>query len=104
MIFDRCRSPCGSVDLNIAGCITEPTIKGRSPCGSVDLNNNYIAEPATYDSRSPCGSVSKSMKRADHGSFYFSLFSQFYMHQTNKLRKEKSKNSLKYNYEKGENK
>ena len=48
--------------------------------------------------------IKNVIERADHGSFYFSLFSQFYMHQTNKLRKEKSKNSLKYNYEKGENK
>lgn len=48
--------------------------------------------------------IKNVIERADQGSFYFSLFSQFYMHQTNKLRKEKSKNSLKYNYEKGENK
>ena len=43
--------------------------------------------------------IKNAIERADQGSFYFVLFPQFYMYQTNKLRKEKSKNRLKYNYE-----
>ncbi len=42
--------------------------------------------------------IKNAIERADQGSFYFVLFPQFYMYQTNKLRKEKSKNRLKYNY------
>ena len=33
-----CRSPCGSVDLNISDLDRMFQTKGRSPCGSVDLN------------------------------------------------------------------
>lgn len=48
--------------------------------------------------------IKNVIERADHGSFYFSLFPQLYKYQTNNLRKENIENSLKYNYEKGENK
>ena len=65
----------------------------RSLCGSVDLNVGVTRK------------IKNAIERAAQGSFYFILFPQFYMYQTNKLRKEKSKNRLKYNYgmEKDEN-
>ena len=82
-----CRSPCGSVDLNLSGFWRGSGAVGRSPCGSVDLNVGGTRK------------IKNAIERANQGSFYFVLFPQFYMYQTNKLRKEKSKNRLKYNYE-----
>ena len=53
--------------------------QSRSPCGSVDLNVGVTRK------------IKNAIERADQGSFYFVLFPQFYMYQTNKLRREKSK-------------
>ena len=103
-----CRSPCGSVDLNDI-----PVATIRNLDSSLPLWERGFKQPNWFDTTMQVASLplwerkkksKNAIERADQGSFYFSLFSQFYMHQTNKLRKEKSKNSLKYNYEKGENK
>ena len=81
------RSPCGSVDLNeIPMSITEKQVK------SLPLWERGFKRGVTRK-------IKNAIERADQGSFYFVLFPQFYMYQTNKLRKEKSKNRLKYNYE-----
>ena len=52
-----CRSPCGSVDLNLVRARKIAIDNSRSPCGSVDLNEEMAFRWKEGSGRSLCGSV-----------------------------------------------